>query len=40
MAKLLLILFLGGAISEGLSSHAAPPLLIDASPTAPLDAAN
>ena len=31
MAKLLLILILGGAISEGLSSHSAPPLLIDAS---------
>ena len=40
MAKLLLILFLGGAIAEGLSSHSAPPLLIDASPAAPLDASN
>jgi hypothetical protein len=37
MAKLLLILILGGAISAGLSSHSAPPLLIDSSPTAPLD---
>jgi len=40
VAKLLLILMLGGAISEGLSSHSAPPLLIDASPSAPLDASN
>jgi hypothetical protein len=40
MAKLLLILFLGGAISESLSSQSAPPLLIDASPTAPLDASS
>ncbi|HKC02218.1 MAG TPA: hypothetical protein VKC17_02815 [Sphingomicrobium sp.] len=40
MAKLLLILFLGGALSEGLSPHSAPPLLIDAPPTAPLDASN
>jgi hypothetical protein len=40
MGKLLLILILGGALSEGLSPHSAPPLLIDASPSAPLDAAN
>jgi hypothetical protein len=40
MAKLLLILFLGGALSEGLSSHSAPPLLIDSAPSAPLDAGN
>jgi hypothetical protein len=40
MIKLLLILFLGGAVSEGLASNSAPPLLIDASPSAPLDAGN
>jgi len=40
MVKLLLILILGGAISEGLSRPSEPPLLIDASSSAPLDAAN
>jgi hypothetical protein len=35
MLKLLLILIVGGAISEGLSSHSAPPLLIDAAQPAP-----
>ncbi|MEO5612199.1 MAG: hypothetical protein ABIT68_05490 [Sphingomicrobium sp.] len=44
MAKLLLILILGGAFADQIaSSHADPPLLIDASPpptpTASLDVA-
>jgi hypothetical protein len=33
MAKLLLILIMGGALASGLASaHSEPPLLIDASP--------
>ena len=42
MAKLLLILLMGGALLEGLaSSRSEPPLLIDAShSTQPLDAAD
>jgi hypothetical protein len=41
VAKLLFILIMAGALVEGLaSSHSEPPLLIDASPTATLDAAN
>jgi len=40
MAKLLLILFLGGALVDGLSYRAEPPLLIDASPATTLDASN
>jgi hypothetical protein len=40
VAKLLLILLLGGALLEGLSPSSEPPLLIDAGQTAvPLDAA-
>jgi hypothetical protein len=40
MAKLLLILFLGGALANTLAQASAqPPLLIDSSP-APLDAAD
>jgi hypothetical protein len=44
MAKLLLILIMGGALADGLaSSRSQPPLLIDASPApfpaTPLDAA-
>jgi hypothetical protein len=45
MTKLLLILFLGGALANQLAaSHSEPPLLIDTSPapppTASLDLAN
>jgi hypothetical protein len=41
MTKLLLILFLGGALANQVAaSHSEPPLLIDASPSAPLDASN
>jgi len=40
MAKLLLILVLGGAIADSLAqSHAQPPLLIDASHAAPAPSA-
>jgi hypothetical protein len=40
VAKLLIILFLGGALANGLATaHSEPPLLIDSSPApAPLDA--
>ena len=39
MAKLLLILLIGGALANGLaSSHSEPPLLIDASQPTALDA--
>ena len=39
MAKLFLILLIGGALLEGLaSSQSEPPLLIDASHSQPLDA--
>ena len=37
MGKLLLILILGGALADGLAPKE-PPLLIDASPAASLDA--
>ena len=42
MAKLLVILLLGGALANGLAqSQAGPPLLIDSHPSpAPLDAAD
>ena len=43
MAKLLLILIVGGALANGLASaQSEPPLLIDSSPsaTATLDAGN
>jgi len=40
MGKLLVILFLGGALANSLAqANAQPPLLIDASP-APFDGAN
>jgi hypothetical protein len=39
VAKLLIIVFLGGALANGLAaSQSEPPLLIDSSPAAPLDA--
>jgi hypothetical protein len=44
VAKLLLILILGGALADGLSTPSEPPLLIDSHPaptqTASLDAPN
>jgi hypothetical protein len=41
VAKLLLILILGGALLDGLSRSPEPPLLIDApQASAPLDAAD
>jgi hypothetical protein len=41
MAKLLFILIMTGALADAVASaHSEPPLLIDASPQAPLDAAN
>ena len=40
MGKLLFILLVAGAFTDQLaSSRGSPPLLIDASPSAPLDAA-
>jgi hypothetical protein len=39
VTKLLLILFLGGALANGLAAHSEPPLLIDPAP-ASLDAPN
>jgi hypothetical protein len=41
VTKLLLILFLGGALANGLAAatHSEPPLLIDSAPTS-LDAQN
>jgi hypothetical protein len=38
VTKLLLILALGGAVASGLSAKSEPPLLIDNSASAPLDA--
>jgi hypothetical protein len=38
VAKLLLILILGGALASGLSAHSEPPLLIDSSTAASIDA--
>jgi hypothetical protein len=38
VTKLLLILALGGALASGLSANSKPPLLIDSTPSAPLDA--
>jgi hypothetical protein len=41
MTKLLLILFLGGALANQVAaSNSAPPLLIDPAPSAPLDASH
>jgi hypothetical protein len=39
MVKLLLVLMMSGALAESLAP-AAPPLLIDSAPAAPLDASN
>ena len=38
MAKLLLILALGGAVATGLTAKSQPPLLIDNAASPPLDA--
>jgi hypothetical protein len=41
MAKLLLLLFVGGALASSLAAHSEPPLLIDSQPApTTLDAAN